>query len=96
MKSIRLSDHGNLFSGRSRARDLVEMSIIDEGCDSIAIDFSGASLISQSFVSELIMELYKKKSIHPEKIIFESIDDEVVKKRIDTEIKRISDFLASS
>lgn len=88
--SINLSSYGKFLSGRSIAVEII--SSINDGNDftnrSVNIHFDDLDSCSQSFLSELILQL-KNIGIKPGCIFFDGIGDEIIEDRLVKELTRL-------
>jgi hypothetical protein len=89
MIEIKLSNSGRFFSGRSHAVELVEkycpQSLTNEA---VKLDFLGVESFTQSFISELFVNL-KKRGLTFSNISILGISDPSLSQRAQKELERI-------
>ena len=88
---IELGKINNLLSGRSRAKEAVEKANLSSDCH-LCVSFSGVESMAQSFISELLISIYKA-NVDLFSVEFTDFDSDHVRQRLDTELERMKKIL---
>lgn len=82
MKTIELKNIGRFLTGRRKACEAVR-EIQPDSQDNIIVDFNGIESMAQSFISELLVSLYKH-DIELSNIKFANYENDHVANRVET------------
>lgn len=93
MKLIELEKYGTFLSGRSRAFNAVE-EIKPKPGEAVRISFSGVKSTAQSFVSELLVSLYKY-GIYLSTVEFVNYENDHVQNRVKRELERLNKIISN-
>ena len=94
MYRIQLSKYGEVFSGRSHAKEILEECFC-EGTQSVYIDFSDVRGAAQGFISEMFVTLYREKKISFLDNIKFSATDKRIESKVSKEKERLSRIFKS-
>ena len=88
---IELGRINNLLSGRSRAKEAVEKANLSPDCH-LCVSFAGVESMAQSFISELLISIYKA-NVDLFSVEFTNFDSDHVQQRLETELQRMKKIL---
>ncbi len=92
---IELRQFGKVFSGRSRATEIVSMITVLPLDEVVEVDLSEVEWATKSFISELLFQL-RNRGIDPESVKFSGVADAELEGRIIEEFKRFSSVSQAS